>query len=490
MCESGRNLTEAIFEHRSNTCSLPIVVDLDGTLVLSDTLDESIVIALFRRPAALMRTLRAIAKGRLAFKEALAREVDLSEHTLPLRDDLVVWLHEQAAEGHDIHICSAAHQSIVEALSPRIGVCTSAIGSSSSNLRGGAKAEYLRERFPEGFIYVGDHAADLPVWEASEGIVLAGASAGVTKRALALGKPVLKEFNTPRLTVKELFHALRVHHWTKNILLFVPLILAHQWSDLHLVWQTLGAFACLLAVTSGTYLLNDIADINSDRQHWSKRHRAMASGRVSLRSGMLLAVILILIGLAAAFVLSPAFFATLLAYLVLTSAYSLKLKSIPLLDTLVIGVLFTLRLVMGVVLLQTPKPAWLLTFGVFFFFSLATAKRHTEIVRAGTKNTGSLQSRGYELEDGPLTLALGTSAAIASLVVLFIFIIMEMLPGNTYRHPEFLSGIPAMLSIWLGRIWLLSHRGLMNDDPVNFAVRDRTSLVLGALVAILFVAAL
>jgi 4-hydroxybenzoate polyprenyltransferase/phosphoserine phosphatase len=490
MRESGKNLTEAVSEQRSKTCSLPIVVDLDGTLVLSDTLEESVVLALFRRPAALMKTVPTLLRSRLAFKEALAREIDLSEHSLPLRDDLVSWLYEQAEKGHEIHICSAAHQSIVEAFSRRIGFCTSAVGSTSTNLKGDAKADYLKARFPEGFIYVGDHAADLPVWEASEGIVLAGASAGVTGKAVALGKPVLKKFAAPPLTLREVFHALRVHHWTKNILLFVPLILAHQWSNLHIVWQTLCAFTCLLAVTSGTYLLNDIADINSDRQHWSKRHRAMASGRMPLRSGMLLAVILILIGLAAAFMLSLAFFATLLAYLVLTSAYSLKLKSIPLLDTLVISVLFTLRLVMGVVLLQTPKPAWLLTFGVFFFFSLATAKRHTEIVRAGTKNTDSLQSRGYVLEDGPLTLALGTSAAIASLVVLFIFIIMEMLPGNTYRHPEFLSGIPAMLSIWLGRIWLLSHRGLMNDDPVNFAVRDRTSLVLGALVAILFFAAL
>jgi 4-hydroxybenzoate polyprenyltransferase len=205
---------------------------------------------------------------------------------------------------------------------------------------------------------------------------------------------------------------------------------------------------------------------------------------------MLMAIVLIVLGLAGALVLSLPFFAALSTYLLLTGAYSLKLKSIPLLDTLVIGVLFTLRLVMGAVLLETPRPAWLLTFAVFFFSSLAMAKRHTEIVRTGTKNTGSLRSRGYELEDGPLTLAIGSSAAIASLVVLVIFIIMEMLPRSTYAHPEFLAGIPIILSIWLGRIWLLSHRGKLNDDPVSFAVRDRPSLFLGALVALLFGAAL
>lgn len=469
---------------------LPVVVDLDGTLVLSDTLDETIALLLFRRPFALLRALPSAAAGPLAFKTALSREADLTEQPMPLRDDLIQWLGHMAETGHDIHICSAAHQSIVDVLASRLGISASAVGSLTSNLKGRAKAEFLTSRFPGGFIYVGDSAADLPVWAASQGIVLAGASDAVSRQAQALGKPVLTQFQNPKLRIADVIAALRVHHWTKNILLFVPLILAHQWNDLHLSLQTLCAFACLLAVTSGTYLLNDISDINSDRQHWSKRHRAMASGRLPLRTGLLLALSLIALGLICSLLISLAFAAVLSIYLVLTLAYSLRLKMIPLLDTLVIGILFTLRLVMGVVLLDTPKPAWLLTFAVFFFFSLAMAKRHTEIVRAGSQTTASLQSRGYELEDGPLTLALGTSAAIASLVVLFIFIILEMLPGNAYRHPEFLSGIPIMLAIWLGRIWLLSHRGRMNDDPVSFAVRDRSSIVLGLFVAIFFVAAL
>lgn len=294
----------------------------------------------------------------------------------------------------------------------------------------------------------------------------------------------------PRLGVRDIVDALRVHHWTKNLLVFVPIVLAHQWADSALVRQTLLAFLCLLAVTSATYLLNDVSDIASDRQHWSKRHRPVASGRLPLRGALSLAGVLLAGGFGSALLLSRPFALTLLAYLVLTLAYSLRLKRVPLLDTLVIGFLFTLRLVMGVVLLDAPKPAWLLTFSVFFFFSLAMAKRHTELQRSAQYASAGLKDRGYEPGDAPLTLALGTGTAIASLVVLFIFIVLEMLPKNIYGHPVFLVGIPATLAIWLGRIWLLSHRGGMDDDPVSFALRDGPSLLLGGMVAVFFIVAL
>lgn len=472
------------------SASLPIVVDLDGTLVLSDTLHESAAIALFRKPTSFFRTLPEIRNGRHTLKAALAKEVDLTEQVLPLREDLVQWLRDRAAEGHELHLCSAADQTVVDKIAQRVGLFASAVGSASANLKGQAKADYLRDRFPDGFIYAGDHAADLAVWTASSGVVLAGVKPETARKARQLGKPVLAEFHTAPLKPKEFMKAIRVHHWTKNVLMFVPLILAHAWTDVSLILETLLAFCCLLAVTSATYLLNDIADLNADRQHWSKRHRALASGRLSIQTGFTLAGSLLLGGFVCALFLSLEFATALLAYLVITGAYSLGLKRVPLLDTLIIGVLFTTRLIMGTVLLNESRPAWLLTFALFFFFSLAVAKRHTEIVRASTSGTSSLKSRGYEVEDAPLTLALGISAALASLVVLMIFILLEMLPGNEYSRPQFLSVIPLILSIWLGRIWLLSHRGRMNDDPVSFAIRDRVSIGLGAVVALLFLAAL
>lgn len=470
--------------------ALPIVVDLDGTLLLSDTLYEAAAVSLFRKPFALMSALPTLSRGRHVFKATIANQVDLPSLVLPLREDLVNWLRQKAGEGHALHLCSAADQTIVDVVAAKVGIFDSAIGSSNSNLKGPAKASYLTTRFPEGFIYVGDSSADLAVWDAADAIVLAGASAGVAAKAKNLDKPVIAEFSTTPLGLREFSKAIRVHHWTKNVLIFVPLILAHEWSNISLIVETLLAFVCLLAVTSGTYILNDIADLHADRQHWSKRNRAIASGRISIKSGFGLAVGLIVTGFIAAGLLSLEFAAVLLAYFVVTGAYSLGLKRVPLLDTLIIGILFTSRVVMGAVLLDHSRPAWLLTFAVFFFFSLAVAKRHTEIVRASTSGAASLNSRGYEVGDAPLTLLLGVSAAMASLVVLVIFILMEMLAGNDYARPEFLSAIPVLLSIWLGRIWILAHRGRMNDDPVSFAIRDNASIGLGAAIAIVFLVAL
>ncbi len=469
---------------------LPIVVDLDKTLILSDTLYETAAMLFFKQPLAFVQCLPQLIQGRHRLKAAIASQVNLSDVVFPLREDLIQWLNEKAGEGHTLHLCSAADQSIVDHVASSLGIFSSAIGSAQANLKGPAKAEYLKKQFPDGFIYVGDHAADLNVWKESSGIVLAGTKPAVTARAKGLGKPVLASFDNPRLGLKAFLKAIRVHHWSKNVLMFAPLILAHEWTNIGLWLQAIIAFACLLAVTSATYLLNDIADVHADRHHWTKRNRAIASAQLSIRTAFVLAIGLLVGGFAIAFSVAPRFGLALLAYLVITGAYSLGLKRIPLLDMLIIGVLFTLRLVMGVSLLADPHPEWLLTFAVFFFFSLASAKRHTEIVRASLMGGTSLKSRGYEVEDAPLTLAMGLGTAIASLVVMMIFILLELLPSNSYSHPQPLALIPLVLSIWLGRIWLLSHRGKMNDDPVSFAIRDRVSIGLGIVVALLFVVAL
>jgi 4-hydroxybenzoate polyprenyltransferase/phosphoserine phosphatase len=474
---------------RSDTGLLPIVVDLDETLILTDTLDEQVARALFRNPLALLHALPSLMQGRAALKAALAGAVDLGEATLPLREDLVAWLREQAAAGREIHLCSAANQRIVAAVSARLGIFASATGSDRENLKGRAKAAFLSARFPDGFVYAGDSSADLHVWRAARGIVLAGASASVARQAKALGKPVEAEFSSPALGLKDCLKAFRVHHWSKNALIFVPLVLGHAWSGEALLRTVLG-LACLLMLTSATYLINDLADLDADRRHWSKRNRAIASGRLPIRSALILAGSWLIFALLGAYALSTGFLMALAAYLALTLAYSFGLKRVPLLDTLIIGVLFTARLVMGIALLDQPYSEWLLTFSMFFFFSLAVAKRHTEIVRAGSEPGHSLASRGYRVEDGALTLVLGVSTAVASLLIMVLFIVEEVLRRTAYQNPKVLWGVPIALAIWVGRIWLLAHRGRMADDPVSFALRDAVSLALGLMVAALFLAAL
>jgi len=469
--------------------ALPIVVDLDHTLVRTDTLHEQMIASFFANPLRFLLSLLQIIHGRAAMKAAFAAHVDLSGKTFPLSEDLVAWLRVEAEKGREIHLCSAAHQSVVDAIAHRVELFKTAVGSTDDNLKGAAKARYLTQAFPQGFVYAGDSRADLSVWKEASGIVLVGVSRPVGKAARSLGKPVEAEFTAAPLAPKEILKALRAHHWAKNLLIFVPLFLGHVWS-LDKIAQAVAGLCCLIMVTSATYLLNDLSDLEADRQHWSKRNRPLASGRLPVLTGFMIAGALLLAGFTGAFFLATRFMLALGAYLVLTLAYSFRLKRVPVLDTLTIAMLFTTRLIMGVEVLQIGYSEWLLTFSMFFFFSLADAKRHTEIVRASGQSSHSLESRGYRLEDAAFTLNLGVSSAVASLLIMVLFIAEEVRIHHLYHHPRALWGIPVILAMWVGRIWLLAQRGEMKDDPVSFALRDRISLLLGILVAIFFIIAL
>ncbi len=469
---------------------LPIVVDLDHTLLRTDTLDETFVRALFHQPAAAAAALLALPRGRLAVKEALARAVPLDPGSLPLREDLLDWLRACAAEGHALHLCTAAHQSVAETVAAHLGIFDSVIGSTGHNLKGEAKAAALAERFPRGFVYAGDSRADLHVWRRSAGIVLVGAAPATATAARQLGPPVLAEIGAERATPRDWLRATRLHHASKNLVVFVPLVLGHGWRDMGHLLEALLAFALLLLLTSSTYLLNDLADLWSDRAHWSKRHRPIASARIPIRAALVAGLGGVSAALLAGLLYSSALFLGLAAYLALTLAYSFGLKRVPLLDTLIIALLFGLRILVGVAALGQPVSGYLMTFALFFFFSLATAKRHTEILRAGPDGAPALAARGYRPADGELTLVVGVASALGSLIVLVLYLMQDAFQRMPYTDPWWLWAQPLLIAVWLGRIWLLSHRGEMLDDPVSFAIRDRTSWGLGAAVGVAYLLAL
>lgn len=469
---------------------LPIVVDLDHTLIRTDTLDESFVRALFHQPRTAAAALLALPRGRFALKSALAEGVPLEPAELPLREDLLDWLRICAMEGHALHLCTAAHQSVADAVAAELGLFQSVIGSRDHNLKGEAKAAALRALFPGGFIYAGDSRADLAVWRHAAGIVLAGAAPATAAAARALGPPVVAEFAGERASWRDWLRAGRLHHASKNLVVFVPLILGQGWRDAAHVMEALLAFALLLLLTSSTYLLNDLADLRADRAHWSKRHRPIPAARIPIRTALAAGGAGISAALLAGLLVSVPLFLGLAAYLALTLAYSFGLKRVPLLDTLIIALLFGLRILVGVAALGQPVSGYLMTFALFFFFSLATAKRHTEILRAGPEGAASLAARGYRPADAELTLVVGVAAALGSLIVLVLYLMQDAFLRVPYADPWWLWAPPLLIAIWMGRIWLLSHRGEMQDDPVSFAIRDRTSWGLGAAVGLAYLLAL
>jgi 4-hydroxybenzoate polyprenyltransferase len=284
--------------------------------------------------------------------------------------------------------------------------------------------------------------------------------------------------------------AARPHQWSKNLLVLAPVALGWSQMSAPRLVDALCALLLLCAASSLSYMLNDVIDVEADRLHLTKRRRPFASGHLARRHGVALVVVGLPVVLLLGWLISPAVAASLAAYCALTLAYSFWLKRIAVTDAFVIGALFTMRLVIGTTAAALEWSAWLLTFSVFFFSSLALAKRHTELVGAGPDATGPVPGRGYRYEDRSLTLVLGVAASTASVLIGVEYLMAEVFPRGAYAHPLWLWAAPPLIFLWIGRIWLLANRGEMHDDPVVFALTDPVSHGLGAGMVIAFLLAL
>ena len=293
-----------------------------------------------------------------------------------------------------------------------------------------------------------------------------------------------RDLSAPKAGFKMWTRALRVHQWSKNLLVFVPALLSIPILTTADALNSLLVFVALCAVASATYIVNDIADVSHDRQHPSKKARAFASGAIPLSQGVLAVVFLAAIAAAIALLLPVQCALTLLVYVAVSLGYSFHLKRVPLLDVICLGFLFTVRIAVGAALLPNNAPYWLYAFSMFFFTSLAFVKRYTELAQAVQEDRKSLPGRSYQAEDLPLVLAAGLGAALCSIVIFLIYLGAKHFDENLFRNPAWLGLAVAALAYWLLRTWLLALRGQMHDDPVVFALKDRASYALGVLVGV------
>lgn len=466
----------------------PLVFDLDGALLRTDTLFEGVVAALRLNPLMIFTLFLWLLQGRAVLKARLAAYAPLEAANLPVDQRLVALGEAAAAAGRPVVLATAADISIAQSVARRFPFITRVMASDGSvNLKGSAKAAALKAAYPDGFDYAGDSAADLAVFAVAENIVLVRASASVIARASALGKPMqIIEATAPGLKVWA--RALRIKQWAKNALIFAPIPLAGALLNPHAWRAGVLAFLGLGLVASATYLVNDLVDLPNDRQHWSKRERPLASGALPILHALIAAPILLLLGFVVLGTVSVSVVAVGMLYVVATLAYSLGLKKVPVVDVAMLASLFTLRLFLGVVAVGVVLSPWLFVFSMALFLSLSTAKRHTELTRARAQGK-EMQGRGYQAADEPLLLAMGLAAVATSVLILILYLMAEGFRAGQYQAPGFLWAAPAIIFLWQMRIWLLSQRGLLDDDPVAFAMRDHTSLQLGAALVIAFLAA-
>jgi 4-hydroxybenzoate polyprenyltransferase len=286
-----------------------------------------------------------------------------------------------------------------------------------------------------------------------------------------------------------LLRSLRLHQWTKNLLIFIPLVLAGKSQEISAWTASAMGFLALGVLTSSTYILNDLWDLPSDRDHWSKRERPLARGDLPISVALAVAPIGILMSFAIAASIDRGAILMLLIYAVLTFSYTLRLKQVPILDVLILATLFTFRLVFGIHLADVRPSPWLLVFSMFLFMSLSLAKRYTEVGRNGALGRERIVGRGYVTKDGPLLFGLGLSTAAGAVLIMILYLIEEAFGASFYSSPALLWFMPVILLLWLGRIWLLAGRDELDDDPLWFAVSDKINLILGVAMVIVFLSA-
>ena len=468
-----------------DTAEPPLVVDIDGTLIRTDLLVESALTLLRSRPLDALRAPAWLAGGRARLKRELAARVPIDPAALPYDEAVLERLRRERAAGRRIWLASASDHGQVEAIAAHLGLFDGVFASGDgTNLKAGAKARALVEAFGDGgFDYIGNDRADVPVWRAARRALLVDAPEGAT-RALGDDAEVLVPRRRDALAW---LRALRPHQWLKNLLVFVPILAAHAITPATVAAAAV-AFVAFSLVASGVYVLNDLLDLPSDRAHPRKAARPLASGALPIVHGPALSAGLVVVGLLLAALVGPALVGVLALYLLATTAYSVYLKRKALLDVITLAGLYTARVLGGAAAAGLVVSQWLLAFSMFLFLALAIVKRHAELVDAVTNDQGDPRGRGYLAGDLPMLAALGAASGYIAVLVLALYTQTPQVQ-TLYAQPGWLWGVVALLLYWISRMLLVSHRGLMDDDPLVFAVRDRGSLVAGALAAALVIAA-
>lgn len=466
----------------------PLVVDLDGTLIASDLLIETAFSELGRRPHSLLEMLAALKNGKAALKHRLAEPVDFDPGTLPYDPEVLAFIRRARAEGRPVYLASASHEKLVSRIANHLGIFDGWFATDeTTNLAGERKARQLVEAFGErGFDYVGNDAADLPVWERAARAFTIRTPAGVRRKLLTRDGPV-EHLPHTRPTWRTWAKLLRVHQYAKNTLIFVPLLTSHQLTPATMA-SALMAFIAFSLCASGIYILNDLVDLQDDRRHRSKCRRPLACGAIPLGQGVVAIPVLLMSALAIASALPLRFLGVLLGYLALTTAYSFALKRLMIVDVITLAGLYSVRVFGGAVATNVVVSEWLLTFCMMIFMSLALIKRYVEIAARRDANLPDPTGRDYKNSDLDVVAALAAGAGLNAVTVFTLYISSDTVK-RLYTHPKVLWLVAPLLMYWIARILLLASRRQMDDDPVVFAIKDKVSLGIVAVTALLVLAA-
>jgi 4-hydroxybenzoate polyprenyltransferase len=468
--------------------SLPLAVDLDGALIRTDVLVESIFALLRRNSLYIFLLAFWLIKGKAYLKRQVSLRVTLDVETLPYNRQLIEYLRDERGRGRLLILAAGADELVAQRVADHLRLFDRVLASDGAvNMTGAQKRERLKREFGEkGFDYAGDAGGDLAVWSSAQRAILVNCTARLSRRAARVVE-IERAFNDTGKGVMPYMHALRPHHWLKNLLVFVPLTFAYRMTDLHLVAKDCLAFLAFGLCASSVYLINDLADIPADRRHPRKRERPFAAGELSLVCGLGLIPLLLGLSILVSLSLPRPFLGMLVIYFLLNLGYSFTIKRIVLLDVIVLAGLYTMRIMAGSAAVSIWPTSWLLAFSTFLFLSLALVKRYAELVIMGAE-TNVAEVRGYQIVDKELIAAMGSASGYVAVLVLAIYISSGIAEIH-YERYQLIWFLCPLLLYWISYVWLIAHRGGMHDDPLVFTVRDKVSRIVMILAAIVLAVA-
>lgn len=465
-----------------------LVVDLDGTLIRSDMLFESFWSAFSARWIAPILVTTSLLRGRAALKQRLSQLAKVDVTSLPYNEKVIEYIRAWRASGGRTALVTAANETYAAQVAEHLDLFDEVFGSDGGhNLKGPNKAKFLVERYGEGgYDYMGDANADIPVWKTAGEAITVDAHRALQLKVEELGVRV-QHISDPKPPLKPAIKALRTHQWLKNILIFLPAMLAQDFSAATLS-KLMFAFISFSLVASSVYVLNDLLDLDADRAHPRKRFRPFASGDLPLVHGTWMAPALLVTGALIASQLGWLFMGVMVVYYIATTAYSLVLKRQLIIDICTLAGLYASRVMAGGAAADLPLTVWMIGFSIFLFFSLAAVKRQAELVDGIASGKSEVRGRGYQSGDLPIVTSMAIASGFLSVLILALYLHADH-TRELYEAPRLMFGVCLILLYWISRMVMIAHRGEMDDDPVVFAVRDRVSQFCGLGVLLIAVVA-
>jgi len=463
-----------------------LYVDLDGTLIKTDILYESVFLLIKKNFWYLFLLPFWLLKGKGKLKYKISQLVDINPKTLPYNEDFLDYLKGEHFKGRELVLATATTEKYAKAIADYLDIFSHIIASSADqNVSGSTKLKLIISQTKE-FEYAGNAMIDMPIFRQAQQSIIVNPTF-LLKRKMSKIDNKSKVFENKDKIGIAAFKVIRMHQWVKNSLLFIPLIMAQQFNNIDVVLNVIIAFISFSLLASATYIINDLIDIPNDREHIRKKNRPLASGDLTIPLAILIAIAFFTVAFLLAININIDFIYGLMFYLVMTLVYSFKFKSYILIDTISLAILYTTRIFVGALVINVLPSVWLIAFSMFIFFSLALVKRCSELLALDTELKIRTPGRDYTVQDLYILACMGITSGFMSILVVVLYL-HQMLSVNQYTYPELLWLICPLLLYWIGRMWIKTFRNEMHDDPIVFSIKDRGSLI--CITSVFFIIAL